>query len=210
MSSSLGQIHHWLYNKIVLLEKIEEDIVQWANSQGLPGDEWMEMITDQYGNPTGGKPLKKVSDKSNIHIWLYERMKSAELRQAALITEVLYDNPQFKENILEIYSKHGKNSAREYQGALPKSPEEIYIVLNDFILEGMPTDQVNQVLSGNDNVIIWRTTRCLHQPYWDEVNGDISHFYELRAAWVKAFVETLTPEFTYERRPNGDHKIVRK
>lgn len=210
MSTSLGQIHHWLYNKIVLSEEIDEDIVSWAISQGLPASDWMEQVIEQYGKPTGGKPLKSIIDRSNIHLWLLERMKSAELRQAALITAVLKENPAYLQNLAEVFRLHGEKSAREYQEPLPKNPEEIYIILNDYILEGMPTDRVNEILSGNENVIIWRTAKCLHKPYWDEVNGDVEHFYDLREAWVKAFVETINPEFSYERRPGGDHKITRK
>ena len=210
MSSTLGQIHHWLYDKIVISEKIDEDIIGWANSQGLPASDWMEQIIEKYGKPTGAKSLKSIIDRSNIHMWLFERMKSAELRQAALITAVLKENPGYKQNLAEIFRQHGEKSAREYQEAFPNNPEEIYIVLNDFILEGMPSDRVNEILSGNENVIIWRTTKCLHKPYWDEVNGDVEHFYDLREAWVKAFVEAINPEFSYERRPGGNHKITRK
>jgi hypothetical protein len=210
MRSSLGEIHQWLYNKIVLTEKIDEAIVEWADSRGFPAGAWLERISDQYGKPTGARPLKSIIDRSDMHMWLYERMRSAELRQAALITAVLKENPEFLDDLAGIFREHGRSSAREYQGAFPKNPEEIYIILNDYILEGMPTDRVNEILSGNENVIIWRVTRCLHKPYWDEVHGDVEHFYTLREAWISAFVETINPEFSYEKRPGGDHKIMRK
>jgi hypothetical protein len=205
----ISQIHHWLYNKIVLTEKIEEELLQWAKSQGYEAETWQTEIIDRYGNPTAGKPLKKAINH-DVHLWLYEKMKSAELRQAALITRILGNNPLLKAALQEIFSQNGRTAAREYQGVLPQTPEEIYIVLNDYLLEGMPTDRVNQILSGSEKVIIWRTVNFVHQPYWDEVGGDIANFYDLRGAWVKAFVETLNPEFTYEQRPGGDHKIVRK
>ncbi len=208
--SAQKEIHQWLYNKIILLEKIEEDIEQWAANQGLPAKEWMQEIIESYGQPTEAVPLKKVTDKSNIHLWLYNTVQSTELRQAALITAILDEKPEFKDNIIEIFTKHGITAAREYKDVIPGSPEELYIILNDFVLEGMPDQRVNDILSGNENVIIWRTIKCLHKPFWDEVDGDVQHFHELREAWVKAFIETLKPEFVYERRPNGDHKIVRK
>jgi len=206
----LGEIHEWLYKKIVLQEKIEEEIVQWGNNRGLPANEWMEEFTHKYGKPTEAKPLKKAIDKSNIHGWLEERVNGTEFRLAALITTILKEDLAFKEDIYKIFSQHGQMAAGEYKEALPQNPEEIYIVTNDFMLDGMPTDRVNEVLSGNENVFIWRTVDFLHKPYWDEVNGDVTHLYDLREAWFKGFVETLTPEYTYEKRPNGDHKIVRK
>lgn len=210
MSASLREIHHWIYNKIVLAEKVEQAMVQWATSQGLPVKEWMEENIKKYGKPAGEKPLKKIIDPSNTHGWLQDRIKSVELRQAALITEILKNNPEYKKNLAEIFAKQGEIAAREYKGALPGNPEEVYITLNDFLLDGMPNERVNEILDGNENLMIWRTVTCLHKPYWDEVGGDISHYYDLREAWVKAFVETLTPQLTYEKRPNGNHKIVRK
>lgn len=208
--SAQREIHQWLYNKIILLEKIEEDIVQWATNQGFPANEWMQDITESYGKPTGAVPLKKATGKANIHLWLYEALQSSELRQAALLTAILNERPESKDNIAEIFTKHGENSAQEFKDVVPGNPEELYIVLNDFLLDGMPNQRVNDILSGSENVIIWRTTKCMHKPFWDEVDGDIQHFYDFRGAWVKAFVETLTPELAYERRPNGDHKIVKK
>ncbi len=208
--SAQREIHQWLYNKIILLEKIEEDIIQWATSQGFPANEWMQDIIESYGKPTGAVPLKKATAKSNIHLWLYEALQSAELRQAALLTAILNERPESKDNIDEIFTKHGKIAAREFKDAIPGNPEELYIVLNDFLLDGMPNQRVNDILSGSENVIIWRTTKCMHKPFWDEVDGDIQHYYDFREAWVKAFVDTLTPELTYERRPNGDHKIMKK
>lgn len=203
-------IYQWLYDKIILLEKIEEDMVQWAEAQGLPAKEWMQNIIQEYGKPTEGKPLEKAADKNNIARWLFDRVQGIELRQAALITGILEEKPEFEEGLMKIVAQHGETAAKEYQGLAPRTPEEIYIILNDYILEGMPNERVNDILSGSENVIIWRTNKCLHKPYWDAIGGEINHFYDLRETWVRSFIETLTPDFTYERRPNGDHKIVRR
>lgn len=210
MSSAVKEIHQWLYNKIILVEKIEREIEEWVDSQGLPSKEITAEIRKRYGRPTEAKPLHKIAKQGDIHLWLYEQVKSAELRQAALITEVLKIKPEYKDELVRIYARSGENEAKEFQGVLPKNPEELYIVLNDFLLDGMPTDRVNQILSGSENVLVWRTALDVHKEYWDEVKGDVNHLYDLRDAWIKAFVATLTPDLTYERRPNGDHKIVKK
>ncbi len=209
MGKSVAEIHQWLYNKILLAERNEEDIKEWASHKGLAVDDWMHEINERYGQPSGGRPLKEVIKSGNIHITLYEWVNGTELRLAALVTKILAINPQYKDDLINLFKSKGVIVAREYQGVQPQTPEEIYIILNDFLLDGMPTDRVNEVLSGNENVIIWRMIACLHKPHWDEVNGDVEHYYDLREAWVKAFVETLAPDFTYERRPGGNQKIVR-
>jgi hypothetical protein len=208
MGLQLERMHYWLYDKIVMAEEIEEDIVGWAKDRALPADEWQRDLWEKYGKPTGGKPLKEIINASNSFGWLEDKINSVEYRQAALITAILSENPQYIEDLAKIFAKRGEKAAEEYSGVIPKDPEEVYILLNDYLLDGMPNQRANQVLDGNENLIIWRTTNCLHTKYWEEVNGDIKNFYVLREAWVKAFVEKLSTNFEYEKRPNGNQKIM--
>lgn len=207
MSLFLGKIHYWLYNKILWFERIEEDLIQWAKTEELPVEEWKKQGIQKYGSPTGGRPLEEIIDTSNIHGWLQAQIESAELRQAALVTAILKENPGFKESLTEIFKKQGEAAAREYDN-IPDTPEDVYSALNDFILEGMPCDRVNEVVSSDDEEFVWQTTECLHKPYWDQVRGDVGNFYDLREAWVKAFVETMNPQFSYEKSADGMHSIA--
>jgi hypothetical protein len=207
MSLFLGKIHYWLYHKIIWSEKTEEEIVRWAEDHNLPAEDWVRQGIEKYGAPTEEKPLEEVIDTSNIHGWLQERIKSAELRQAALITLILAEDPDFKKDLLEIYKKQGEAAALEY-GFQPDSPEGMYQAFNDFVLEGMPCDRVNEAIFEDSNEYVWKTNTCIHTPYWDEVKGDVNHFYDLREAWAEAFIKKLNPEFTYEKT-DGEHRIVK-
>ena len=175
MSKFLGNIHFWLYNKILLSEKTEEHIISWAKSKGLPAEEWNKENIEKYGPPTEGQPLEKVIDTSNIHGWLQERITSAELRQASLITSILNDTPALADELMNIYKQEGESAAREYHSK-PDTPEGMFNALHDNILEGMPCDRVNEVLSSSDREFVWETTTCLHKPYWEQVKGDVSNF----------------------------------
>jgi hypothetical protein len=209
MSLFLGKIHYWLYNKILWSEKAEKEVVQWAKVQGLPVERWVKQNVEQYGAPSGNKPLEEIIDTSNIHGWLQERIQSAELRQAALVTYILGENPGFMKALIEIFEKQGKAAALECD-TVADSPEGMFDALHDFILEGMPCDRVNEVISSSDNEFVWQTTTCLHTPYWEQVAGDIRNFYTLRDAWVKAFIEALNPAFEYVKADDGRHIIARK
>ncbi|MCX7921359.1 MAG: hypothetical protein N3B21_04960 [Clostridia bacterium] len=209
MSLFLGKVHYWLYNKILWFEGLEENIVQWAKNQGLPIESWLQSIYNRFGAPTGDKPLEQIIDTSNIHGWLQDRIESAELRQAALVTEILNNNSQFKGALTEIFTKQGESAAREY-GTTANTPEEVYNALNNFILEGMPCDRVNEIISDDDNEFVWETTTCLHRPHWERVQGNVENFYDLRKAWVEAFVSTLNPAFRYEKHADGVNKIIRQ
>lgn len=209
MSLFLGKIHYWLYNKILWSEKAEKEVVQWAKGQGLPVEQWVQQNMERYGAPTGNKPLEEIIDTSNIHGWLQERIERAELRQAALVTAILGENPSFIKALIEIFEKQGKAAALEYN-TVPDSPEGMFDALHDFILEGMPCNRVNEVISSDDNKFEWRTTTCLHKPHWEMVSGDVRNFYALREGWVKAFIETLSPSFYYVKTDDGKQKVARR
>ncbi|MCC5909006.1 MAG: hypothetical protein JJT76_01040 [Clostridiaceae bacterium] len=209
MSLFLGKIHYWLYNKILWFESIEEDLMNWGQEAGLPITEWKNEIYKNFGMPTQGKPLEDIIDTSNIHGWLQGKIESAELRQAALVTKILDVDVEYKYILMKIFTEKGVQAAKDYHGNAT-TPEEVYHALNDFILEGMPCDRVNEIIKSNDQEFVWHTTMCLHKPYWDKAKGDVNNFYELREAWVTAFVTTVNPEYKFEKMQENMQKIVRK
>lgn len=208
MSLFLGKIHYWLYNKIKWAEKMEEDIVAWSKTQGIPADQWKQDAINKFGEPVGNKILEDEIDTSNIHGWLHSRIESAELRQAYLITIILEASPDLRADIIKLFQDQGVAAAKEYTGEITK-PEDAFTALNDFILEGMPCDRVNEVISSDEEKYSWRTTACLHKDYWHKVDGDVSIFYVLRDSWVKAFVEALPAKFNYTKSDDAVHEITR-
>jgi len=208
MSLFLGKIHYWLYNKIVSFELIEKEIIEWAIHKGLNIEEFNKKLRHEYGAPLDDRPLEEIIDTSNIHGWLQDKISKAEIRQAALVTKILEFDQQNKGDLLEIYKEQGTLAAQKYKQNNPNTPEIIYNILNDTILEGMPCDQVSEVVKSSNNEFVWNTTMCLHKPYWDKVGGDINTFHELREAWIKNFISALNPEFSYEKN-NNSHRIVK-
>jgi hypothetical protein len=209
VSLFLGKIHYWLYNKILMCERIEEEIIERVKDKDNGIDDLVKHINHEFGAPTGKKMLEEIIDTSNIHGWLQQRIESAELRQAALITQLLQWSSSYKVELLKIYTKQGEDAAHGYENTVV-SPEEIFNALNDFILEGMPCDRVNKVNESNNNEFSWETSMCLHKSYWDRVGGDIRNFYELREVWIKAFVKTINSEFKYEKSESGLNRIIRQ
>lgn len=209
MSLFLGKIHYWLYNKILWFEKIEEEILRWAKEQDLPADHWLRRIREEFGEPTGGRPLEEIVDTTNIHGWLQDAISRAESRQAILVTEILKANPAFKEALMGIFIRQGEAAAREY-GVKPETPEMVFNAVNDFILEGMPCDRVNEVVASSGEEFIWKATQCLHKRYWERIQGNVGNFYELREAWIKAFIASLAPEFQYEKQTENIYRIARR
>ncbi len=211
MSLYLGKIHYWLFNKIVWFENLEKEVIKLGKSKGLTVEELKEEIYNKYGEPTEDKPLEEMIDTSNIHGWLKNKIEMAEKRQAAFITYMLNYNKELKDNLMDLYKAEGEKEGENYRKKVsPSTPEEIYNILNDFILDGMPCDRVNQVIDSNENQFSWHVVRCLHKIYWDEVEGDVRVFYALRDEWIKGFIDKISNDFIFKRFEGEYQTIVRK
>lgn len=208
MSLHLGKIHYWLYNKIKWAEKIEADIMEWAKTKDIGADQLGQEAVRQYGERIGDKLLEDEIDAKNIHGWLQGRIESVELRLAYIVTTIIDANPELTDDIIGLFEDQGREAALMYDQNI-HTPEEAFNALNDFMLEGMPCDRVNEMISSDASKYSWRTKMCLHQPYWDQVKGDISIFYVLRDAWVKVFIGSLTPKFKYIKTDELIHEIIR-
>ncbi|PKM94011.1 MAG: hypothetical protein CVU84_11110 [Firmicutes bacterium HGW-Firmicutes-1] len=209
MSLFLGKIHHILYNKIQWFEGIEEKIIEKAKEQNISVEDLIQHINKHFGIPMGNKPLEEVIDTTNIHGWLQQRIENAEQRHAALITELLTWNPKYKSELIEIFKDQGQVAAKEYaQGA--DTADTIYQALNEYILEGMPCDRVNEIVDSSEEQFTWVTTTCLHNQHWEKVNGDVNNFYTFREAWIEAFVNELNPKYKYVKTEDGMNRIIKR
>nr|WP_040212694.1 hypothetical protein [Clostridium polynesiense] len=208
MSKFLGKIHYWLFNKIKWFESIEKDIIDYCRGNNLPVDIWNSKVWDKYGKPTEDRPLEELIDTSDIHGWLQDKIEKAESRQAEYITEILKSSNSYEKDLIDIFYNRGKEDgkfSRTQRSAA--SPEEVFSAINDYILDGMPCDRVNEFLENTEDVFTWRATRCLHAIYWNNAGGEVGKFYLLRGKWIEAFVETFTKEFKYTKNDDGSESI---
>jgi hypothetical protein len=200
MSAFLGKIHYWLHNKIRYSEQMEESIIKWAKEkENLPVEQWQTDIVGKYGAPLGDEPLEEIIDTSNIHGWLQDKISRAELRQAALITNIINVSEEYIKDLKELFRQDGFMKGAFANEKYPIStPEDVYKVLNEYVLEGMPCDPIDRRIESSEEVYKWLTSYCIHEQYWNEIGGDIKNFYVLREAWVTAFVDGLNRGFAYE------------
>ncbi len=198
MSRFLGPIHHWLYNKINLLEEIEKEVIQTLDSENA--NSIMAEMADQYGPYLNNQPLETLIDQDNIHGWLQDQIKVAETRQSAVIAHFInQETDAVYEKIATVYahtgSKYGQALAKDNS---PASPEEIFKSLDNYLLEGMPCDRVNAITESSDSRLEWQKDRCVHAAFWNAGGTDVKHYYAFREAFSKAFVEGLNPAFSYQ------------
>ena len=199
MSLFLGKIHYWLFNKIRWFENLEENIIDLAKSEGLDTENIRKDIESKYGEKLPNKPLEELIDTSNIHNWLQGQIHSAERRNAAWTKLLIEANEENFKKLEEIYKEQGIVAANEVkdEGKLVATPNEIFNAMNDYILDGMPCDRVNEVILNEENKITWQVRIDVHKDIWDKVGCDVNYFYNLRNAWIKSFVSNLNSNFRY-------------
>lgn len=211
MSLYLGKIHYWLFNKILWFEKLEGEIIALAKTEGLDVDALTKEINSKYGEPTPDLPLEEMIDTSNIHGWLQGKINSAEGRMAAWTTKVINNNKEVTKKLEDIYTNQGIKAAKEVKekGIELINAVDIFNSVNDYILDGMPCDRVNDVIKSEENDVEWVRRLCVHKDIWNKEQGDVDYFYKLRSLWIKSFVSEVNPDFEYIEKED-ELKVITK
>lgn len=210
MSLFLGKIHYWLFNKILWFEGLEEEIIKLGKSEGLNIEKLSSEINLKYGEKLPNKKLEEMIDTNNIHGWLQSKIHSAEGRMAAWTKEILENDENSLKKLEEVYISQGIKAAKEVKESKTiTNASEIYYSVNDYILDGMPCDRVNEVIISEDEKVEWKRRICVHQDIWGKENIDVNVFYKLRSLWIKAFVNEVNNDFEYVEI-DGETMVIKK
>ena len=210
MSLFLGKIHYWLFNKIVWFEDLEEEIKVLAKEEGLDVDNLSKEINGKYGERLPKLPLEEMIDTSNIHGWLQGKIHSAEYRLATWTVKLL-EKEKSKEQLETLYKKQCIKAGKEAleEGKNLDNAIDIFNAINDYILDGMPCDRVNEVIEQEEYKVLWKRRLCVHKDIWDKVGGDVELFYELRNLWIESFVQEVNSNYKYNFLGNNEFSIER-
>ncbi|MCI5637359.1 MAG: hypothetical protein SO136_10835 [Sarcina ventriculi] len=202
MSAFLGPIHYWVYNKILVGENIQKDVLEFAKNRGINVDSIKSKAYEKYGEPDYSN-LEDVIDEGNIHGWLQGRIDSLEYRLASIVTDILKENIKIEE-IKEVFKSNGKEVFENIEDK-SLSADGLFKVIFDNLVEGMPCDRVNLVEEESDEKVVWITTTCVHKRFWDAVGGDVNNYYILKDGWIEGFVSSSPKNFVYEREDNKNY-----
>ncbi|CUN42888.1 Uncharacterised protein [Sarcina ventriculi] len=202
MSAFLGPIHYWVYNKILVGENIQKEVLEFAKNRGINVDSIKSKAYEKYGEPDYSN-LEDVIDEGNIHGWLQGRIDSLEYRLASIVTDILKENIKIEE-IKEVFKSNGKEVFENIEDK-SLSADGLFKVIFDNLVEGMPCDRVNLVEEESDEKVVWITTTCVHKRFWDAVGGDVNNYYILKDGWIEGFVSSSPKNFVYEREDNKNY-----
>lgn len=208
MSLFLGKIHYWLFNKILWFEDLEREIINLAEVEGLDIEKLNKQINLKYGEKLENKKLEDIIDTGNIHGWLQEKIHSSEGRMASWTSKILEDNSDSLKKIEHIYRHQGVKAGKEVSSVQNiTNAKEIYNSINDYILDGMPCDRVNEVIVLEDDTVRWKRRICVHKEIWENENINVNIFYNLRDLWITSFVNTINNNFEYEKIDDENYAI---
>lgn len=201
MSAFLGPIHYWLYNKIEFQNNLVENVISYSETFGEQSGIRSE-LSNKYGE-LEKQPLEEIIDGTNIHGWLQGKVSIVEYRLADVIAGILEKDQGRLEDLEKIFYEFGK----EHSAADKDSAVMIYRFVTDNLLDGMPCDRANQLVTEEDELAVWVRNTCVHKAYWDSVSGDISVYYSLRDALIKGML--YGSSFEYERTDEKTNQIKR-
>lgn len=184
MSAFLGPVHYWLYNKIGNQEKLTATLADLAEKKGWIGD--ASIYTKEL------PALETVIDEGNIHGWLQAQITDAEKRYTNFLIKVLEEDPE-RINELETMAH---NFGRTHAPEAGLDVEGIYKYFEDFFVNGMPCDRVNQVTTQEETKLAWNMTQDIHGKYWP--GEDATVYYLLRKAVMDGMLERSPIEVTME------------
>lgn len=211
MSLFLGKIHYWLFNKVLWFEGLEGEIIKLAKDKGIDVEKLESEINSKYGAKTPNKNLEDMIDTSNIHGWLQGKIHSAEGRMAAWTKVILENNQDYILDMRKVYENQGVNAANEAKENLENiNAETIFNSMNDYILDGMPCDRVNEVIDSSEESIMWKRRVCVHKNIWKNEGILVDVFYELREHWINAFVNTMNNDYEYVKLEDNIQSIRHK
>ena len=211
MSLFLGKIHYWLFNKVLWFEGLEGEIIKLAKDKGIDVEKLEAEINSKYGVKTPNKNLEDMIDTSNIHGWLQEKIHSAEGRMASWTKVILENNEDYILDMRKVYEKQGVSAANEAKESLENiNAETIFNSMNDYILDGMPCDRVNEVIDSSEESIMWKRRVCVHKDIWENEGISVDVFYELREHWINAFVNTMNNNYEYCKLEDSIQSIRKK
>ncbi|MDU3723567.1 MAG: hypothetical protein E7G24_10240 [Clostridium celatum] len=211
MSLFLGKIHYWLFNKVLWFEGLEGEIIELAKNEGLNIYKLQDEINIKYGEKLPDKKLEDMIDTSNIHGWLQGKIHNAEGRMASWTNIILSNNKDAILNMKKIYIEQGINAAKEAKTKLSNiTAEDIFKSMNDYILDGMPCDRVNEVINSNSETVEWKRKVCVHKDIWKNEGISVDIFYNLRSEWINAFVVEMNNDYEYIQLDENTQVIRKK
>lgn len=190
MSTFLGPIHYWLFQKIRNVEDREEAVIKAFSERFGDGvAKIVEDVRESYGMPFDNTPLEHLIGDAAIHYWLQSAIEKAETREAALLKGLIDRfGEEGEELAMEVAFQHGKKigkAAIEEGKNQGEGVESVYNLIKNTFLDGMPCDHVTEAENPSTDLLVEKHTDCLHRSYWERAGISGVFMCSYLERWIK-------------------------
>lgn len=171
MSLMLAPIHYMMWDKILFLDELVNDLLEFTKDRHINTDDIDDLGIIESGD------LENIIDHSNIHGFLQERVRIVEEKFSATVNLLIKKGVSF--NTLEKYMyEYGEDMSE------PVEVDNAHFTLLNFFLDGMPCDRSVMVENTEDKSTM-TINLDVHAPFWN----DVSDYWKLREAFYRGFLE---------------------
>ena len=209
MSAFLAPIHQWLFNKIQKVNDRTELILEEARARyGDNAEEAQALAWESFGAPLASETsLADVIDHANIHGWLSRQVNGAECREAAVIAELVrLQGSKAYEWIGEIFEQTGRQSGKRARVEIgdDASPQKLYKALQNDLLNGMPCDDIDEIIQSDKKGLSWLQKMIPQRKAWRRTDADEVELDILYQKWLIGFFSGLAPEYSFKVESAGE------
>lgn len=200
----LGQIHYWMYSKIVITAQREQRVYEEAQKtiEDL-ADELHETAVETYGKPVDPTvPLESIIDVKNIHGWLARHLEKQLVREASFIKDIAdCGGPDGVDAVKAAFAAHGAQCGDEAAKLLSagSTGEDVYRVMQSFYANGMPCDGGDEPAPCGDGEYAFYGDFRHQKPHWHTAGADDPLMIALYEGWFTNFVEHAAPGKTFTK-----------
>ena len=196
VSAFLGPIHYWLFNKIQFMEERSFAVASYLQENG--SKESASLKVNEYGDRLAGADLGEILGNNSIHNFLYGLISKVEIFEAGLME--LVKDEKFDE-VAKVVENHGRSTGQklvEHKGSKPGNLEELYQLVADTQLEGMPCDPGAEVNLLDQNNMTYNHSTCNHIPNWEYTGCSNQKMCRIHNAWLGGFISGLNEAAVYK------------
>lgn len=209
MSAFLAPIHQWLFNKIQKVNDRTELILAQARARyGDNAEEAQALAWESFGTPLAPETLlADVIDHTNIHGWLSRQVSGAECREAAIVNELVHQQgDRVYEWLGEIFEQTGRQSGEQARVEIGDdiSPQRLYKALQNNLLNGMPCDDIDEIVQSDETGMSWRQKIIPQCKAWKRAGAEDEEMDILYQKWLVGFFFALAPEYYFKVESGGD------
>ena len=209
MSAFLAPIHQWLFNKIQKVNDRTELILAEARARyGDSAEEAQALAWESFGAPLApDTSLADVIDHANIHGWLSRQVNGAECREAVVISELVRcQGSKAYEWVGEVFEQTGRQSGEQARVEIGDdiNPQKLYKALQNDLLNGMPCDDIDEIIRSDEKRFGWRQKMIPQRKAWKRTDADETELDILYQKWLIGFFAGLAPEYSFTVESVGE------